>query len=192
MSSRLCSHLLIIDKKDVLRLGEGRSFRCSSTIDRNKSCDPQDMATGQDGRTASAASSLPPEALALATKLFDFARQGKTDELAQYLSAGIPVNLTNHKGDTLLMLASYYGNADTVKLLLDNKADTEVLNERGQSPIAGAVFKGYDDVVRLLHSRGARLDSGHPTAIDTAIMFKREDLLQLFGVAVEGQTTGAQ
>lgn len=33
------------------------------------------------------ASELPPAALELAGKLFDFARQGKTDELAQYVSA---------------------------------------------------------------------------------------------------------
>jgi len=33
------------------------------------------------------AGDLPPAALELAGKLFDFARQGKTDELAQYISA---------------------------------------------------------------------------------------------------------
>ncbi|QIX01586.1 hypothetical protein AMS68_007103 [Peltaster fructicola] len=144
--------------------------------------------TGAADSARPTAASLPPEALALATKLFDFAREGKTDELSQYLSAGIPVNLTNHKGDTLLMLASYYGNVDTVKVLLDKGADTEVLNERGQSPIAGAVFKGYDEVVKVLHARGARVDAGHPTAVDTAIMFKRNEVLQLFGVSSDGET----
>jgi hypothetical protein len=33
------------------------------------------------------AGELPPAALELAGKLFDFARQGKTEELAQYISA---------------------------------------------------------------------------------------------------------
>jgi hypothetical protein len=33
------------------------------------------------------AGELPPAAIELAGKLFDFARQGKTDELAQYISA---------------------------------------------------------------------------------------------------------
>ena len=132
-------------------------------------------------------SQLPPEALDLATKLFDYARQGKTAELRQYISAGIPVNLTNYKGDTLLMLAAYYGNLDTVKMLLDNGADTDVLNERGQSPIAGAVFKGYDEIVKIMAERGADLAAGQPNAIDSARMFKREEMLRLFGVDQDGQ-----
>jgi uncharacterized protein len=53
------------------------------------------------------ASQLPPEAIELANKLFDFARDGNLAALDQYLSAGIPPNLTTSKGDTLLMLAAY-------------------------------------------------------------------------------------
>jgi len=128
------------------------------------------------------ASQLPPEALDLATKLFDFARQGKTAELLQYISAGIPVNLTNHKGDTLLMLASYYGNLDTVNMLIEKGADVNVLNERGQSPIAGAVFKGYDDIVKAMVEKGADVYAGQPNAVDSARMFKREECLRMFGV----------
>ncbi|KAI4736265.1 ankyrin [Aureobasidium sp. EXF-12298] len=129
------------------------------------------------------AGDLPPAALELAGKLFDFARQGKTDELAQYVSAGIPPNLTNHKGDTLLMLAAYHGHAETTKMLLDKGADPNVLNDRGQSPIAGAVFKGSDDVVRLLFERKADVYAGQPNAVDSAHMFRKEDYLTLFGVA---------
>ena len=138
--------------------------------------------THSQGETAKSANQLPPEAIDLATKLFDFAREGKTPELRQYISAGIPVNLTNHKGDTLLMLASYYGNLETVDMLLVNDADTNVLNERGQSPIAGAVFKGYDDIVEALFEKGADLYAGHPNAVDSAKMFRKEEYLRLFGV----------
>lgn len=134
---------------------------------------------------APSAAQLPPEALALAGKLFDFARQGKTAELDQYTSAGIPLNLTNHKGDTLIMLAAYHGHASTVKMLADKGVDVNVLNDRGQSPIAGAVFKGYDEVVRIMVESGADLQAGHPNAVDTAMMFKREGMLKLFGVEVE-------
>jgi len=45
------------------------------------------------------------------------------------------------------MLASYYGHADLVKLLLRHGADPNRLNDRGQSPLAGAVFKAEDEVV---------------------------------------------
>jgi ankyrin repeat protein len=124
---------------------------------------------------------LPPEAVALAGKLFDFAREGKTAELEQYISHGIPVNLTNHKGDTLVMLAAYHGHLETLKMLLDKGADMDVLNERGQSPIAGAVFKGYDEVVALMAQRGADLHAGQPNAVQAAHMFKREEMLRVFG-----------
>jgi uncharacterized protein len=42
----------------------------------------------------------------LAGRLFDMARSGDTATLAAYLDAGVPVNLTNGAGDTLVMLAA--------------------------------------------------------------------------------------
>jgi len=47
------------------------------------------------------------------------------------------------------MLASYHGHAPLVKLLLQHGADPNTLNLRGQSPLAGAVFKGEDEVVEV-------------------------------------------
>ncbi|KAF2854076.1 ankyrin [Plenodomus tracheiphilus IPT5] len=126
--------------------------------------------------------SLPPAALDLAAKLFDLARAGTTPDLQQYVTAGIPPNLTNSTGDTLLMLASYHGHAETAQMLIDAGADVNVLNARGQSPIAGAVFKGWDEVVRVLYRAGANVEGGMPTAVDCARMFKRGSVLKLFGV----------
>lgn len=144
-------------------------------------------------RTAQAPSisSLPPAAIELASKLFDFAREGQTAALSQYLDAGIPVNLTNHKGDTLLMLASYHGHADTAAVLLSKGADPDVLNDRGQSVMAGAVFKNHEDVVRVLHSgeHGKKADVwlGQPSAVDAAKMFRLGKYLELFGVEDDGR-----
>jgi ankyrin repeat protein len=125
---------------------------------------------------------LPPEALELAAKLFDYARAGDVQSLSQYLTAGIPTNLTNHEGNTLLMLAAYNGQKDAVELLLSKNADTNVLNGRGQSPIAGAVFKGYDEIVKLLVDGGADVRLGQPNAVDCAKMFKREEAFKIMGV----------
>ena len=83
------------------------------------------------------------ETLALAHKLFDAARQGDSGLLAGYLAAGVPATLTNEAGDTLLMLAAYHGHADTVRLILQHGGDANSANDRGQTPLAGAVFKGY-------------------------------------------------
>lgn len=124
---------------------------------------------------------LPPAALDLAAKLFDLAREGNTATLKQYVDAGVPKNLTNSSGDTLLMLASYHGNVETAKMLLAAGSDPNALNGRGQSVIAGAVFKGYEDVVKVLYDGGADVMAGQPNAVDCARMFKREALLELFG-----------
>lgn len=112
--------------------------------------------------------------------MFDAARGGDVAVLSEYLDAGAPVNLTNGAGDTLLMLASYHGHADAVKVLVERGADLDRLNDRGQSPLAGAVFKGAEAVVRALSDAGADPRHGHPTAIDTARMFGRDDYLELW------------
>jgi ankyrin repeat protein len=124
-----------------------------------------------------------PEVLQLAAKVFDLARQGGTGTLAAYVDAGVPANLTNDKGDTLVMLAAYHGHADTVIALLERGADPDRANDRGQTPLAGAVFKGEDEVVRALLDGGADPAAGTPSAVDTARMFGKDELLKLFGAA---------
>ena len=133
-----------------------------------------------DSGTHSAADEATDEAvIELAGRVFTMAREGDLAPLVAYLDAGVPVNLTNEKGDTLLMLAAYHGHPDLVAALVERAADVDRLNDRGQSPLAGAVFKGEDEVVRLLAAAGADPRAGHPTAVDTARMFGRADLLDV-------------
>lgn len=115
----------------------------------------------------------------LATRLFELARSGATETLVTYLAAGVPVNLCNDNGDTLLMLAAYHGHPQTVAVLLTHGATVDQPNDRGKTPLAGAVFKGEDEVVRALLAGGADPSLGRPSALDTARMFGREDLLVL-------------
>lgn len=129
------------------------------------------------------ASSLPPEAIELATRLFNMARQGDMT-LITYVENGIPPNLTNHDGNTLLMLSAYAGHAELVRELLKKGADVDRPNDRGQTPLAGAVFKLHDDVVKALLEGGADPNKGTPSAIDTARMFKRDEVLKLFEVSL--------
>jgi ankyrin repeat protein len=118
-----------------------------------------------------------------AARLFDMARHGEAAKLAAYLDAGVPVDLTNGSGDTLVMLAAYHGHADTVRVLTARGADVDRANLRGQTPLAGAVFKGEDDVVQALLMVGADPYAGTPTAADAARVFGRNDLLDMFGAA---------
>lgn len=117
----------------------------------------------------------------LATRLFNMARAGQARELAAYIDAGVSPNLTNQRGDTLIMLAAYHGHAEAVRALLARGAEADRPNDRGQTPLAGAVFKDEEDVIRALLEGGADPEAGHPSALDTARMFGREDLLTLLG-----------
>jgi hypothetical protein len=57
------------------------------------------------------ADELPPEAIALAGRFFDAARSGQTEIFEQALPRGLPANLTNDKGDTLVSPQPCGGNA---------------------------------------------------------------------------------
>jgi ankyrin repeat protein len=111
--------------------------------------------------------------------VFDLARNGDAERLAAYLDGGVPVDLTDAAGNTLVMLAAYNGQPSAVQLLADRGADVNRLNDRGQSPIAGAVFKAETEIVRILLAAGADPSVGAPNAIDTARMFQQTEVLAL-------------
>lgn len=122
-----------------------------------------------------------PDVVELAHRLFDLAREGAAGELARYVDAGAPVDLTDPHGNTLLMLGAYHGHAAVVSALAARGADVDRLNDRGQSPLAGAVFKGEADVVAALVAAGADPALGTPSARETAAFFGRDDLAALLG-----------
>ncbi|MFI7670865.1 ankyrin repeat domain-containing protein [Nocardia sp. NPDC049526] len=124
-----------------------------------------------------------PDLIELATKIFELARHGDAERLTAYLDAGVPVNLTNDNGDTLLMLAAYHGHQDAVQVLLARDADPNRANDKGQTPLAGAVFKGETEILRALLAAGADPDAGTPSARAAAAMFGKNDLLGLFGAS---------
>lgn len=111
----------------------------------------------------------------------DFARQGETEPLAAMLNSGLPVNLSDARGNSLLMLSSYHGHADTVILLLEHGADIERRNARGQTPLGGVAFKGYGEIATLLLDHGADVDAdngGGMTPIMFAAMFGRHAMVK--------------
>lgn len=114
---------------------------------------------------------IPADVLEFAHMLFDLAREGEAERLADYLDDGLNPNLTNDKGDTLLILAAYRGHPETVRTLLDHGADLTRANDRGQTALAAAVFKQSEESVRLLMAAGADPSDGSPSALDTARFF---------------------
>ncbi|GJJ14363.1 hypothetical protein Clacol_008627 [Clathrus columnatus] len=127
-------------------------------------------------------SSLPQETLNFAARMFAAARTGDDDSnelLAAALQHGLPPNLRNDQGNTLLLLAAYHGHASTVRLLLSHKADPNILNDRDQSAVAGAVYKNEKEIVEDLLDGGADPTIGSPSAIETAKLFSNETLATL-------------
>ena len=132
--------------------------------------------------TPPSASELDEDTLAFVRRVFGFARAGEAAELATLLGQGLPPNLRNERGDSLLMLACYHGHHDAAQVLLAHGADPEILNDAGQTPLAAAAFKGALDVATLLLAQGARVDAAGPngkTALMYAAMFNRVEIARL-------------
>jgi uncharacterized protein len=136
--------------------------------------------TNQPGKTADNGPS--DDMIAFASEVFDVARRGDAAMLDALLTKGVPPNLRNDKGDSLVMLASYHGHADAVRVLLEHKADPNLRNDNGQTPIAGAAFKGFADVVTTLLDHGADVEGASPdgrTALMIAAMFNRVEMVEM-------------
>ncbi|HSD22143.1 MAG TPA: ankyrin repeat domain-containing protein, partial [Anaeromyxobacter sp.] len=95
------------------------------------------------------------QAIALVRAAFQQARAGDADALRALLDRGVPADVRNEKGDSLLMLASYHGHVAAARLLLERGADPELRNDRGQSPLDGVAFKGDVVLAELLLFHGA-------------------------------------
>ena len=73
------------------------------------------------------------------------------------------------------MLASYHGHLPLTRLLLQHSADPNRLNDRQQSPLSGAIFKGEDAIVEALLDGGADPRVGNPSAIDAVNIFGQQE-----------------
>jgi uncharacterized protein len=89
------------------------------------------------------------------------------------------VDLTNGKGDMLLILAAYYDRPDAVRVLLDRGADHARVNDRGQTALAAAVFRRSEPIVRALLGAGADPAHGSPSALVTAEFFDLPEMAAL-------------
>jgi ankyrin repeat protein len=122
---------------------------------------------------------LTPDELAFLQQTFELAREGHTDDLVLRLDKGVPVNLTNDKGDTLLTLAAYHDHVDTVQALLGRGADHSCANDRGQTALGAAVFRRSHDGVRALLEGGADPAVGSPSALEVAAFFELPEMTAL-------------
>ena len=131
--------------------------------------------------TSSGVEEISDEELALLNASFEYARNGATDTLGALVGAGLPVNLTDGKGDTLLILAAYHGNAETVVMLLEAGADVNRQNDRGQTALSAAVFRKDKQITQLLLDAGGDPRTGLVSAMAVARQFGLTEFAELFG-----------
>ena len=90
-------------------------------------------------------------------ELIDAIIHGGSGQKANALIAqGADVNVRNAHDQTPLMLAAYYGYADTVRLLIDKGADVNAINSSHTTALVDAIVtEGHVEVVKLLIDNGA-------------------------------------
>src|ERR1700758_2740864 len=84
--------------------------------------------------------------------------QGNVRALVTALDAGVPVDLDDQTGNSLLMLAACNGRPEAGAVLLERGADPNRTNLHGHSPLCGAARRGDLRSTRLLLAHGGRVD----------------------------------
>ena len=125
-----------------------------------------------EGPDQTDAPELTDDELAFLHSTFDMARDGETEKLLALVGQGLPVDLTDPKGDTLLILAAYNGQNALVEGLVERGAEIDRLNDRGQSALTCAVFRQNEQLVRFLLSRGADPEAGPQNPLAVTEMFE--------------------
>jgi ankyrin repeat protein len=115
---------------------------------------------------------LTEEQVEFLNSVFDLVRTGDAAAVAAYVDRGVPVDLTNANGDTLLLLAAYHEHPDLVRALLERGADPNPVNGRGQTALVAAVFRQNLAIVEALLGAGADPALGSPDARATAAYFQ--------------------
>ncbi len=113
---------------------------------------------------------------------FAHARCGETNALAGMIRQGIPLNLCDPRGNSLLLLACYHGHLETARMLLKAGAEVDLRNSKGQTALGGVAFKGHLKLAELLLWHGADIhadNGGGITPIMFASMFGRVAMVSL-------------
>lgn len=123
------------------------------------------------------------EAYEMIQQLFQLVRTGDAARLKGLFERGFAApNIRDGKGNSLLMLASYNGQLEMTRVLLEHGGDPQLANDMGQIPLSGAAFKSDAAMTRLLIEHGADVNAQMPdgkTALMFAAMFNRIEIIDI-------------
>jgi len=106
------------------------------------------------------------------------AAAGFPDQISTLLKSGIPIDKLNSQGNTPLWIGVMSSNKDSVKLLLEAGADTEIRGQRGWTPLHLCAFINRDRdaiaIANLLLQNGANPNAIAPEYGKTALHYAVE------------------
>ena len=82
-------------------------------------------------------------------------RQGKIEEVKNFIDTGMDVNLIWTERHTPIMIAIWGGHTNIVKLLVDKGADVNIHTEKGGNAINVAAQAGNIEICDFLLNKGA-------------------------------------
>ena len=114
------------------------------------------------GTTPGSSSSIGGQAMGQAiseedvSDLFSFARHGRVEEIERMLNRGVPVDVRDEWGNTLLTTACQNGNKRVAKAVLRRGANINARNAKGNTPLHYCFHFGYGDTLgQYIISKGA-------------------------------------
>jgi ankyrin repeat protein len=124
-------------------------------------------------------------------RFYQAAQNGDVDQVNQLLRKPIPFDTKNNKGQTPLWIAACNRQADVVSILVRGRhVDVNSLSASGQSPIFWPSAYGYEDIVNILVSVGAKshfIDTDGRTAISMARQNGHEKIVRILESAPVGR-----
>ncbi len=126
--------------------------------------------------------SLPPMER-LVELMFDAARTGRDEMVPALVQAGVDTEVTDAKGYTPLVIASYNGQAEATAALLAAGAQVDgAADARGNTALMGVCFKGYTEIAQILLDAGAdvnRRNGVGQTALMMAALVNKTAIIDL-------------
>ena len=114
--------------------------------------------------------------------VFDVARKGTIEEVKViFKKKPNSINALNNEGYSPLVLATYRGNNEVAKFLIENGSDINGNSKMG-TPLMAAIVKGNTEIAKLLIEKKANVnssDANGTTALMYAVQFKNSDILKL-------------
>ncbi len=115
--------------------------------------------------------------------MFDAARTGRDEMIPALLQAGVDIEVTDAKGYTPLVIASYNGQAEATAALIAGGAQVDGANgAQGNTPLMGVCFKGHIEIAEILIDAGAdvnRRNGVGQTALMMAALVDRTEIIDL-------------